>query len=182
MRSRRSSGVVVRPLNFTVRKTHPGSSSRNPGPSVWLRSASAATCSIVVQPSSLDASTRVRQAASLQALSPGFQAMPSFIALPLRSTPGRAPTRLLLRQKCDPAPGPQGTQVPSFSAWARLTWRVCRLRLPQQSRTRTVAICGVLSNHRLEQTAGPAEMSKQRTSATSLPRAVLSPLAAQAHR
>jgi len=99
-----------------------------------------------------------------------------------RRTPGRAPTRLLLGQKCDRASGPQGTQVPSFTAWARLTWRVCRLRLPQQSRTRTVAICGALSNHRLERTAGPAEMSKQRTSATSLSPAVLSPLAAQAHR
>ena len=72
MRPRRSSGVVVRPLNFTVRKTHPGSNARNPGPSVWLRSTSAATCSIVVQPSSLDASRRVRLVASMQAVSPGF--------------------------------------------------------------------------------------------------------------
>ena len=135
-----------------------------------------------LQASSLGAARRVRQAASMQALSPGLQAMASFIALRLRSAPGRAPTRLRLRRRCDRAPGPQGTQVPSLTAWARLTWRVCRLRLPQQSRTRTVPICGVLSNQRLERTAGTAEMSNQRTSATSLPRAVLSPLAAQAHR
>ena len=97
---------ISRPLNFTVR-SHFGAVRRREESGVpfdLLRGVSALADSVVLQASSLDiVGVRVRRFTA--ALEVGARA-----------------ERVATRQQCEQAPGPQGTQVPSFKAWARLTW------------------------------------------------------------
>ena len=122
VRPRRLSGVVVRPLNFTVRshlgETH---SCEEQG----ARPFGAAVCELQLTGSSC---RRLRSA------------HPSGVRRYAIKAGARA-EHVVFRPKCELAPRPQGTQVPLFEGWARLTRRLCCLRLPVGRRTRTVVIC-----------------------------------------
>jgi hypothetical protein len=124
VRPRRLWGVIVRPLNFPVRRTLRESKRREEfraSASFTSAMKSPATHSVVLRASSIGATgVRVR----LQRL---------------RWPSGRAPTRLRSRPMRNPGPTPS-----SVEAKARSALGVCHLGLPRRRRTRTVPPGGCL--------------------------------------